>query len=137
MMYNLFNKKNFKIEKITSMRTKDQIDKLFPNKLKALVTPRNNEGRIRFIKHNLEANPFHNCATEESNYNSEKNEFDAKGSRVAALFNSTKLKESVFNSNHDISNLYDKITNKIKLMSIDDEPKKFVKTFKIMKDKKK
>ena len=120
------------------MRTKDKIVKLYPKKLEALVTPRNNEGRIRFIKHSFESNPFRVCTNDENDiYNkTNRSKNDAKGSRVAALFSSSNLKESVFNSNHDISNLYDKITNKNKLMSIDEEPKKYVKTFRTMTDRK-
>ena len=66
------------------MRTKDKIEILYPKKLEALVTPRNNEGRIRFIKHSFETNPLQVCTTDESDmYNkTERSKNDAKGSRV-------------------------------------------------------
>jgi hypothetical protein len=111
---------------------KTDIEKTHPPKEEIAKQPKQTIDRQRKIKDTYTSNSLPVFNAEESvEYNKCKREqYFEKVKRVNSIFSSESLKSSVFNQNDDYDKSTDKITNKLQLITIDENPKKYVKTFK-------
>jgi hypothetical protein len=111
---------------------KTDIHKIYPQKEEMAKTPKQTMDRQRKIKDTYNSNSMPEFNGEESvKYNQmTRDQNSAKVNRVTSLFTSESLKTSVFNQKEDINNCNDKITNKLQLITIDECPKKYLKSFK-------